>query len=282
MKVRALDVRPGDKWVVPGDIHFDQHDPGALNVMTDVMTGEGVNGLCLVGDTHNSIGISRHVSLRAARHYRHGEGTIKAEEAAAKPYFDQWKALIKMRRDDAGRTGGLEAIEGNHEKWWSGVQDDYPGLLDTKWYELYGELYDGFTVNADTTALKLGSLLVVHGHRARGSLAKKSAYQVLQNYPGQNTLYGHTHRIDCCTTPTYKNGFQTSHGAWTMGHMRDREKELDDANIGPFAERHQQGFALLSFFDRGDSLLGFDVNLVRIHRDSSDMPMAVVGGRVYR
>jgi hypothetical protein len=64
--------------------------------------------------------------------------------------------------------------------------------------------------------------------------------------------------------------------------MRDREKELDDANIGPFAERHQQGFALVSFFDRGDDLLGFNMDLVRIHRDSSDKPMAVVGGRVYR
>ena len=162
------------------------------------------------------------------------------------------------------------------------MQDDYPGLLDTKWYELYGDLYDGWRMNGDTTALKFGPLLAVHGHRARGSIAKRSAYQVLQNYPGQNTLYGHTHRVESCTTPTFKNGLPSEHGAWTIGHMRDRERELDDANIGPFAERHQQGFALVSFFDRGDGLLGFNVELVRIHRDSGDRPLVCVGGRIYK
>ncbi len=282
MSVRVIEVKPADKWIFPGDIHFDEQDDGALGVMTDVMIGEGVNGMCLIGDTHNSKGISRHPALKTARHYRGGKGTIKSEREAARPYFREWRGLIEMRRADENRHGGLEAIEGNHEKWWSGVQDDYPGFLDTDWPEIYGDLYEGWRVNSDATALKFGPLLAVHGHRARGSLAKKSAYSVLSNYPGQNTLYGHTHRIDACTTPTSKNGLPTSHGAWTMGHMRDRGIELEDPHTGPFAERHQQGFALVSFFDRGEGQVGFDMDLVRIHRDSSDKPMAVVGGRVYR
>ena len=230
------------KWLFPGDIHFDQQDDEALHLMTSIAVSEGVSGICLIGDTHNSLGISRHLSLRAARHYRNGEGTIRAERLAAEPHFNRWKTHFSK----------FLALEGNHEKWWLGVQNDYPGLLDTNWYELYGDLYNGVHVYNENTALKFGPLLAMHGHRARGSLAKKSAATVLQNYPGQNTIYGHTHRIESCTTPTYKDCRPTEHGAWTIGHMRDREKELDDPDIGPYAERHQQGFAIVTFFDRGD------------------------------
>lgn len=280
MKVRTIDVRAGDKWIFPGDIHFDQHDGPALRVMSRLMAGEAVNGMCLMGDTHNSIGVSRHATLRSARHYRGGKATLKAEKEAALPFFTTWRSLIEGQRRKS-RPGGLEVIEGNHEKWWAGVQDEYPGLLDTEWPELYGDLYDGWHVNGDTTALKFGPLLVVHGHRVRGSLSRMSASSVLRNYPGQNTLYGHTHRIDSCTTPTSKNGVPVTHGAWTMGHMRNREQELDDPNIGQFAERHEQGVALVSFFNL-DSVLGFNVELVRVHRTlPTDQPVMVVNGRVY-
>ena len=98
MSVRVIDVAPGDKWVFPGDIHFDQQDNDALNVMTEVMAGEGVNGMCQIGDTMNSIGLSRHKPLLAARHYRKGESTVKSEHAAAEPFFRAWRSLVEVRR----------------------------------------------------------------------------------------------------------------------------------------------------------------------------------------
>ncbi len=235
---------------------------------------EYVNSVCLVGDTFESAGVSRHKSMRQAARFRNGKATIKAETEAARPVFKALAALAKPNK--------RHALTGNHENWFAGVQEEYPGLMDTEWHELYGDLFDGWHVHAEYTALKYNALLVCHGHRLRGSLSKYSAAAVLGNYPGQNTAYGHTHRVDEATTPTFRYGRQSAYGAWTFGSLKDREAELLDPHTGPFSERHQQGFGIVSFFNRGDGTPGFDVQKIRIQRDYADQPYAVVNGRVYK
>mgnify|MGYP001567240571 CR=1 FL=1 len=262
--------------LIPGDIHFDKQDDAALEVMLNVAAGRGVNCATLVGDTFESAGMSRHG--RPMRKFRFGAGTIKAEERAARPYLD---ALVKIVTENRDRAGGLCVLTGNHEHWWTGVQDDYPGLVDTPWFELYGDLFDDWHVYAEHTALKFGPLLVCHGHRLRGSLAKYSAASVLANYPGQNTLYGHTHRVDSCTLPTYKYGEQVRHGAWTIGHMRDIEDSITDSFLGPHAEKHIQGFAIVSFHKVGPDIR-FNVEQVTIDRDNKGRPYAICGGQLYK
>lgn len=279
MKVKAVGIQAGDVLLVPGDMHFDQQDQAAIDVMLQVAQHEGVTDVCLVGDTFESAGISRHPSMRRARAFRLGKATIKSEAAAATDTIQALRAMVDAARSD---RPGLHVLTGNHEAWWAGVQDDYPGLMDTPWFELYGDLFDGWHVHEDYMALKYGSLLVCHGHRLRGSLSKYSAASVLANYPGQNTAYGHTHRLDEATTPTYKYGVPVSHGAWTFGHLKDRDAEIKDGTVGPHSEKHQQGFGLVHFFDRGDGAIGFDVTKVRIHRDGADKPLAVVGGVVFK
>ncbi len=275
MLVKPIGVEGGDIYLIPGDIHFDKHDPAALDLMLKVACRRKVNGVILVGDTFNSTGISRHG--RPARRFRFGDGTIKSEEAAARPYFRALKRIVEANRPGGG---GLHVLTGNHENWWTGVQDEYPGLLDTPWYELYGDLFDGWHVHKEYMSLKMGPLLVCHGHRLRGSLAKYSAASVLANYPGQNTLYGHTHRIDQATTPTHKYGAAVQHGAWTIGHMCDPLMELKDSFLGPHSERHQQGFALVSFHATEDGIR-FSVNQVVIHRTASGKPYCVVAGEMF-
>jgi hypothetical protein len=283
MNVRTVPMAAGQVLLVPGDTHFDCQDDGALAVMLKVARAAKVTDACLVGDTFESAGISRHPQLRKARKFRHGGATIKKEAEAAAPVVAEMRAIVKENRRG---PGGLHVLTGNHEHWWAEVQDEYPGLLDTPWFELYrterdGFIFDGWHVHAEHEGLKYGPLLVCHGQRLRGSLSKYSAASVLANYPGQNTLYGHTHRIDEATTPTYKYGTPSAHGAWTIGHMKRRDVEVSDPVIGPFAERHQQGFGLVHFFDR-DGQLGFEVTKVRIHRDTHDQPMATWGGHVFK
>lgn len=273
MKVKLTFCDPGDVLLIPGDIHFDQQDNDALHVMLMTARGAGVNSACLIGDTFESAGISRHKSMRAARHFRNGRGTYKAERQAAEEWLPEILGMC-----DAGKA---HALTGNHEGWWAEVQDEYPGFMDTEWHELYGDLFDGWHLHDEATSLKYGPLLVSHGHRLRGSLSRNSAAAVLGNYPGQNTAYGHTHRIDEATTPTFKYGKPVAHGAWTFGSLKDREAELSSPKIGPFAERHAQGFGIVSFFDRGDGL-GFEVTKCRIHRDADDRAFAVYGGEVYK
>ncbi len=275
LKIALASVAAGDKLLVPGDIHFDLHDQDALDVMLITAKSEGVNSVCLIGDTFESAGISRHKQMRSVRNFVTGAATIKKETDAATPTM---LALSKL-----ASPGKRHVLAGNHDgSWWAGVQDEYPGLLGIEWYEMYGDLFDGWHMHQEYTALKYGTLLVCHGHRLRGSLSKNSAASVLANYPGQNTLYGHTHRIDEATTPTFKYGKASANGAWTIGHLKRRDVELMDSMMGPHSEKHQQGFGLVSFFDYGAPHLGFNVEKVRIHRDVRDRPFAVINGKVYR
>lgn len=278
MIVREIDILPGDVTGVPGDIHFDKEDKAALRIMCDVFRAFRVNNGILIGDTFDSIGISRHPRL--ARDFRFGKGTIASERRHAEPWLEEIAAIVASNRDTGRRSRGLHALTGNHEFWSSKMADDYPGLLDSPWSEYYGDLFDGWHVWAEATALRLGSLLVCHGHRLRGSLNRNSAVSVLQNYPGQNTLYGHTHRVECCITPTYKYGVAVDHGAWTIGHMRDIGEELANPALGVHAERHKQGFALVHHFQVGGELR-FRVELIPIDRKPNGKPYAVVAGVVF-
>lgn len=275
MTIRELHPKSGETLLVPGDIHFDQQDDDALELMLYVSLDRGVTSVCLVGDTFESMGISRHLRLR--RKYRVRRATIQSERRAASPWLD---ALQRMVLTNRGAAGGLHVLTGNHEHWWTEVQDEYPGLTDTPWHELYGDLFDGWHVHAEHTALKFGPLLVCHGHRLRGSLSKSSASTVLGNYPGQNTLYGHTHRVDSCVTPSYKYGQPVRHGAWTIGTLKRSDLELKDDTIGPFAERHLQGFALVNFFEVGGEMR-FGVDQVTVDRTPKGRPYAIVGGTLY-
>lgn len=275
MIIREISAEDGDVHLVPGDIHFDSHDPKALDLMLKVAQAFRVNGATLVGDTFDSIGISRYPHLRRGLKLK---GTIKQEKAAAEPYIHAIEAIVAGNREP-GRLGGLSVLTGNHEHWWKGVQDEYPGLEDTHWYEMYGDLFDGWHVYQEYTALRLGKLLICHGHRLRGSLSKRSAATVLANYPGQNTLYGHTHRVDSCITPSYKYGAPVDHGAWTIGHMRDIHAALKDPFMGPLVEQHRQGFAIVHFHKVRNELR-FNVNQVTIDRVKGK-PFCIVAGVLF-
>lgn len=247
--------------------------------MLSVACGVGVSSVCLVGDTFESTGISRHG--RPARKFRLSRGTIRSESKAAGPWL---KALSHVSRHFRRGPGGLHVLTGNHEAWWAGVQDEYPGLLDTEWPDIYDTAYpgifDGWHIYEESTALKFGPLLVAHGHRLRGSLARASAASVLANYPGQNTLYGHTHRVDACVTPSYKYGAPVRHGAWTIGHLKRMDIEMRDRALSTFAERHLQGFALVTFYEiEGETRFG--VELVTVDRTPSGKPYCIAGGKYY-
>lgn len=274
MKVHPVNVAPGDTMLIPGDLHFDRHDPEALRLMLQVATTFGVNTVCLTGDTYESAGISRHPRLRASLRGRFRAGTIQAEREASAPWLAELRTQVLSSRP-AGRPGGLYVITGNHEAWWGLVQDEFPGLDGVYWHELYGDIFDHWHVYGVGAGLRFGPLLVCHGDGLRGSLAKYSAGAVLANYPGQNTVYGHTHRVESCITPSYKYGMPIDHGAWTVGHMKDPKAEAEDPVMGPYSERHKQGFALIDFIWVG----GRKTGELRFKLDQFTVDRA--GGRPY-
>lgn len=279
MIVRELTPNKREVLLVPGDIHFDQQDDEALDLMLTVACDVGVSSVCLVGDTFESTGISRHG--RPARRFRAGRGTIASEARAAEPWLRGLRQVAKTFR---GADGGCHVLTGNHEAWWAGVQDDYPGFLDTEWPEVYDTaapgLFEGWHIYDESTALKFGPLMVAHGHRLRGSLSRASAAAVLGNYPGQNTLYGHTHRVDSSITPSSKYGARVRHGAWTIGHLKRMDVEARDRFLGPHSERHLQGFALVRFYEV-EGEVRFGVELVTVDRTPSGRAYCIASGAYY-
>lgn len=162
---------------------------------------------------------------------------------------------------------------GNHEAW----QDTYSALDGSGWWEPYSDVLDGFSAHPEGVKLRYGNLVVAHGHDLRGALSKHSAASVLAEYPGQNTVYGHTHRLQQATTPTLKHGEPVAHGAWTLGMMVARRGERLDRRMRAITDRHQQGFGLVYFFPSG----AFKVELCEVF-SRGKRRWTIAAGKEYR
>ena len=98
------------------------------------------------------------------------------------------------------------------------------------------------------------------------------AKTVLTHYPGQNTYFGHTHRRDVYTRPTWKDGRKVAHGAWNGGHLQD-EKEAGWSGHNAW----EQSFGLIHYYDHDL----FEVQLARGARDKRNRPTVLIGGKSY-
>lgn len=254
--------------VCPGDPHFPRQDDAALACMTAAVEGTmellGIRRdeaeLCFTGDVFSSEGFSPHPALKKASMKG---GTVADEKREFAPWSNTWRGLF----------GKCRAMGGNHEAW----QDTSNALDGLGWWEAYGEVLDGWEVHPEGTKLRYGSLVVAHGHDLRGALAKHSAASVLAEYPGQNTLYGHTHRLQQATTPTLKYGDPVVQGAWTVGMMAARNKERVDRRMRSITDRHQQGFALVHFAPSG----AFKVELCEVF-SKGNRRTTIACGKEYR
>ncbi len=266
MKIVEVPVRPGDQLLVLPDIHFPDQDDLVLGVVGQIKRDIRPQHVLQVGDAFDSAGISRHP--KEMKQFLAGGRTLRDEFEIATPY------LADLAQDSRARM-----LMGNHENWWRLVQNEHPGLVGVDFWDLApAGTFDGWHLYDEGTALLYGSLLAVHGHDLNGSLAQSSAATVLRNYPGQNTVYGHTHRIDSCTRPSLKYGRHTVHGAWSFGTLRDLSTELDhpEPKIRLSAERHENGVGVVTFGNDGH----FAVETVRIFR-AADSARAIFRGKEY-
>jgi hypothetical protein len=265
-------VAAGDRVLIPGDIHFPKHDPKAWRLMLEVAKALGVTHVFLQGDTFDYWGISKH-GKSAIRHYESGQ--LQQEADAAEKPLAALRALVK--------AGNAYIGPGNHEeRWYRNLVDEIPALNGLEWDTPVRSALKGWTVLPRAYWAKMGRLVVEHGHMVRGiekGGGKFPSSKVLANYPGQNTLVGHVHRIDVRTTPTRKDGYKVSHGCWAVGHMS--REDYHEAGAPP-SDEHEQGFALVDFFPLGRTL-GHHVEVVRILRDRKSKTATVhVHGRTWR
>jgi UDP-2,3-diacylglucosamine pyrophosphatase LpxH len=240
MRVVDLALRPGSRVLIPGDIHFPKHDPELLSLLCKHREAMGVTDIVLIGDTFDCFGISHHKKNAAQMATR---GTVAHEASVAAPFLRKLRGQMRSAR--------CHVLTGNHEDWWDDLVDDNPGLSGMTWDIAYAKALEGWTVHPYGTGLRVGKLLVTHGDELAGSLSKHSTHAVLANYPGQNSLYGHTHIVMQSTSISYKYGKQEKHSAWTIGHCRSNTEVMDDKVQRSWARRWEQGVAIVDIFNSG-------------------------------
>lgn len=256
--ILRVNVSPGDTAIWWSDLHAPIHDPGALDLVVQVhrllRPAVSVAG----GDMHDVSALSSH------RKPAKQTNTYPSLCSEAYAVADAFKAIATYSRYAI-------YIPGNHEGRIERHVDQFPGLEGTlKWHTPYDEIHTGWDMLPLGSCVSLGPLHCFHGEELAGSLRKNPAAAVLAEYPGQSTLFGHCHKIDCATRPTVRNGRAVVHGAWTAGFLGDAKKMGYAAG---FRHAWQLGFATIDFWDRGGGRLGFTVNLIRIYPTAG-------GGRV--
>src|SRR5687768_10974765 len=118
-------ARPGDLWLIPGDLHFPICDWDAVVAMCRWFEREelisaihfegGRSGVVFQGDTIDSHPVSRHPK--------------NADRLAAFPRLVDESRTARGLLEWAGKTYyGAKVILGNHEDWLTDLKQREPGL----------------------------------------------------------------------------------------------------------------------------------------------------------
>lgn len=260
-----LRVKPGDVMLVPGDLHFGICDLPSFNLMMEAASALKITHAVLQGDTFECAGLSSHAKS-AARLVEGGLLLSKEIDQASQPLHD----LLRLCK------GRGVAMPGNHEERINRFVDESPAWHGMRWHDVFAPALKGWTCLESGDAVKAGRVSIFHGHTLAGMRmggGVTPAKTVLTQYPGQHTIFGHTHRRDCYTRPTWKDQRKVAHGAWNVGHMQD-ERHAGWAGD----QAWEQSFAIVHFHD-GDL---FDVSLARYVRDRRNRASVLIAGRVFR
>lgn len=256
-----LDPLDGEKWLIPGDIHFGIQDDCSLRLMQECAEDFGVNRAILQGDTFDCYAVSRH-DQRADR--IRGRCYTLAEEREEGREFLAWVAGL----------GYSYMLPGNHEDRTYAVADKNPGLHGSLDLRTIFDIPKGIEVLGQFARIQAGSLVIEHGHKLPGSLQQYGTARVLRDHPDQTTIFGHTHRIAEARQTTYdRNNRPRTRMALTIGHLSHAARHVDyapDANW-------QQGFALVEFWRGREGQVRFTIYVIEIHDHEFKF-----NGKVYR
>ena len=249
--------RPGDRWLVPGDLHFPYNDRAATRIMIEIAEHYGVTQIILQGDTFDTYALSKYDKSAA----KLVPNSLEREAASAASFL----AWCRTRPDTV-------FIPGNHEDRVNSFVGKHPELSGTLTISKAFGL-QGFTVLSHGAQIRAHSMVIEHGDvllKGRGLASK-----VLQKAPHVTTIYGHFHTLDMSRLTTYdKHGRPVTHAAYGVGHLAALDAHHE------WAERYpnwQQGFVLVEWAPPN-----FQVTQVEIHRDKTGRAVARFDGRTFR
>lgn len=255
--------------VVP-DMHIPNEDRACVELMMEAFEDVGVTSLIDLGDMYDFFSISRWEKDPTATV---DIGSL-ADEISAGRYFTDW--CNKLR-------DGWFLLEGNHEGRYTSLIRKIAGLRNTG-HTLEKLLKEQGALGAKATLLGADWRLVLnpdtifeHGHEVRGSLRPKAEYGILDHYPEQTTIIGHTHKIFQAIKTVHARGNPILRRVYSVGHLSDESKQ--NYAIDP---RWQQGFMIVTAYKDKMQRLRYDYHQVVIEKDDAGRPSFTLWGKIYR
>ena len=267
-KLTKEQIPDGSKIAVFHDIHVPHHDERAMRLAVECCEAAGVTHVVLDGDIADCGVSSRHEGKRMRDTI--DLGTLPIRDGR---WIYEW-----------ARTRPCWLMRGNHERWVEERIATDPTLADTVSVErLLGlpEDGDGWKVIPSEGRLRLGSLVIEHGHGIfpSGSGGQNPGQRIRQVAPNQTTLIGHLHRkFALWWTVHNDDGICKTYGAYGGGHMSKLEAHAGYAGGYP---GWQQGFEILNVWYHDDKPR-FSIDQIEVYRDRRDRPLFEYRGRVYR
>ncbi len=226
----------GDAYLVPGDLHFGQHNAAAIKAMDRFFATrfrKNRRGVICLGDAIDSHPITRH--------------DRKAERLAAIPtLMDEVRLAYPWFESAAWSPLGCTYVLGNHEAWIQDIINSQPGLAGAPgmaWGTLTGlSSIENLDILPYKTWIDLGSHVSLH----HGKGLPSSIKQVTMKYPDQFTVYGHYHSVELRYRTVHSRAGQTYRGAMQVGCMQAEPDFTQDPDW-------QLGFGVIEFFgDNGE------------------------------
>jgi hypothetical protein len=247
----VIEPADGERWLVPGDIHYGIQDDVSVDLMRHVAEDWGIDRVVNQGDLLDCYGISRYD--KQAERIR-GQVFTLADEARLAAPFLKWCASTDEQS---------VLITGNHEARLGHLTDSNPGLFGSINLRSVFDIPRQIKIIEHQGRVRAGSLVVEHGDgfdRRGGETAVKNC---LTCQPDQTTIFGHTHRIRSVRRSTYdRHGRPRTRAAMTIGHMSIAEKHRKYMGT---RSNWQQGFVLVEFYHGRSGDLRYTPYQIEIH-----------------
>jgi hypothetical protein len=173
--------KPGEKIMINGDMHCDNHDPSILDMQEQFCEVYKPDWLANVGDVLDNRSLNHHEMART-------HGPIAKD--LLKEVAHSKHAILRMRRW-AKRN---KIIYGNHERFMSDFADQFPQLRNMLTMEF---LFDPEGLGIEITPLKhvlnIGPVKFIHGDiKMYGQTVTNKLERVSATF-GENTVMGNIH-----------------------------------------------------------------------------------------
>ena len=262
----------GSRILVLPDCHYPNHDADTIDLVIKAAKDIGVTQAIDLGDLLDFYSISRWDKDPSISQ---DVGEVADEVRSALPLFNFLNTL----------KNGWIWLEGNHEVRYKAFISKIAALrsINHNITKLLNEVDPSILANCrylDSTCRVVlnPSTVIEHGHEMRRSLRPKAEYCILDDYPEQTSIIGHTHKIfNAHKTVHGRGGMPIIRSVYSVGHLSDESKQNYAKD-----PKWQQGFMVITVYT--DNMRGncYTYDQVIIKKDEHGRPSFTLWGKIYK